>query len=254
MIYCVTVIHMLSVKCVSKSFGGLQAVRNVDMALEEGEILGLVGPNGAGKTTLLNMISGVCRPDTGGIYFQNENITKLSLDAICKKGIAKTFQHPRSFPGLSAKEGVMISALYGNGHKPGMKQAAIEAEDCLCRVGFPDDKLESPLGNLNTIELRKTQLARALASRPKMLLLDELMTGLTPSEGKEAINLIRSMRDDGMTILMIEHVMKIIMEVSDRVVVLDQGQKIAEGTPREVASNERVIESYLGEQYHFQVS
>jgi len=240
------------VKCVSKSFGGLQAVRNVDMTLSEGEILGLVGPNGAGKTTLLNMISGVCRPDAGGIYFEEENITRLTLDAICKRGIAKTFQHPRSFPGLSAKEGVMISALYGNGHKPGMKQAQEEAIECLQRVGFPDEKMDCPLGTLNTIDLRKTQLARALASKPKMLLLDEIMTGLTPSEGKEAIKLIRSLRDEGLTILMIEHVMKIIMEVSDRVVVLDQGEKIAEGTPREVAADERVIESYLGEQYHFQ--
>jgi len=243
---------MLNVKCVSKSFGGLQAVRNVDMTLREGEILGLVGPNGAGKTTLLNMISGVCRPDAGGIYFEEENITRLTLDAICKKGIAKTFQHPRSFPGLSAKEGVMISALYGNGHNPGMKQAQKEAIECLQRVGFPDEKMDCPLGTLNTIDLRKTQLARALASKPKMLLLDEIMTGLTPSEGKEAIKLIRSLRDEGLTILMIEHVMKIIMEVSDRVVVLDQGEKIAEGTPREVAADERVIESYLGEQYHFQ--
>jgi len=246
------VIDMLNVKCVSKSFGGLQAVRNVDMTLSEGEILGLVGPNGAGKTTLLNMISGVCRPDAGGIYFEEENITRLTLDAICKRGIAKTFQHPRSFPGLSAKEGVMISALYGNGHKPGMKQAQEEAIECLQRVGFPDEKMDCPLGTLNTIDLRKTQLARALASKPKMLLLDEIMTGLTPSEGKEAIKLIRSLRDEGLTILMIEHVMKIIMEVSDRVVVLDQGEKIAEGTPREVAADERVIESYLGEQYHFQ--
>jgi len=243
---------MLNVKCVSKSFGGLQAVRNVDMTLREGEILGLVGPNGAGKTTLLNMISGVCRPDAGGIYFEEENITRLTLDAICKRGIAKTFQHPRSFPGLSAKEGVMISALYGNGHKPGMKQAQEEAIECVQRVGFPDEKMDCPLGTLNTIDLRKTQLARALASKPKMLLLDEIMTGLTPSEGKEAIKLIRSLRDEGLTILMIEHVMKIIMEVSDRVVVLDQGEKIAEGTPREVAADERVIESYLGEQYHFQ--
>jgi amino acid/amide ABC transporter ATP-binding protein 1, HAAT family (TC 3.A.1.4.-) len=146
----------------------------------------------------------------------------------------------------------MISALYGNGHKPGMKQAQEEAIECLQRVGFPDEKMDCPLGTLNTIDLRKTQLARALASKPKMLLLDEIMTGLTPSEGKEAIKLIRSLRDEGLTILMIEHVMKIIMEVSDRVVVLDQGEKIAEGTPREVAADERVIESYLGEQYHFQ--
>lgn len=242
---------MLNIQGVTKSFGGLKAVKSVDMSIEEGEILGLVGPNGAGKSTLLNLISGVYRPDTGGIFFQEKNITKLSLDAICKKGIAKTFQHPKSFPGLSAREGVMISALYGNGHRPTMKEAKSEAEECLNRVGFPDSKLDAPLGNLNTIELRRTQLARALASRPKMLLLDELTTGLTPSEGKEAIQLIKQLRDEGLTVLMIEHVMRIIMGVSDRVVVLDHGEKIADGTPQEVAVDERVIDSYLGERYHF---
>jgi branched-chain amino acid transport system ATP-binding protein len=240
---------MLKCKGVTKSFGGLVAVNNVDMSIQEGEILGLVGPNGAGKSTLLNLISGVHRPDAGGIFFNKEDITRLPLDAVCKKGIAKTFQHPLSFPGLTAHEGVTISALYGNGHKPTMKEARGEAEDCLRMVGFPESKLDSPLKNLNTIELRRTQLARALASRPQMLLLDELTTGLTPQEGTEAMNLIKKMQREGMTILMIEHVMRIIMGVSDRVVVLDQGKKIADGTPEEVASNEQVIDSYLGVRY-----
>ena len=240
---------MLTCKGVTKKFGGLIAVNNVDLSIQEGEILGLVGPNGAGKSTLFNLIAGVHRPDTGGIYFNNEDITRLPLDAVCKKGIAKTFQHPLSFPGLTAHEGVTISALYGNGHKPTLKEAREEAEACLKMVGFSDSKLDYPLKSLNTIELRRTQLARALASRPKMLLLDELTTGLTPQEGTEAMNLIRKIQRDGITILMIEHVMRIIMGVSDRVVVLDQGKKIADGTPKEVASNEQVIDSYLGERY-----
>lgn len=242
---------MLKVSGVSKSFGGLRAVNNVDLDLQEGEICGLVGPNGAGKTTLLNLISGIYRPDRGGIFFGGEDITNLSLDAVCKRGISKTFQHPRSFPGLTAREGVMISALYGNGRRPSVREAHVEAEECLCRVGFPEAKLDSPISSLNTIELRRSQLARALASHPRLLLLDELTTGLNPSEGKEAMRLIREIRNEGLTILMIEHVMRIIMGVSDRIVVLDHGEKIAEGTPEEIAKNEQVIDSYLGERYHF---
>ncbi len=241
---------VLEVKNVTKHFGGLVAVKDVTVSVRKGEILGLVGPNGAGKSTLLNIISGVYKPNNGEVFFNNENITSLSLNSICKKGIAKTFQHPQSFPGLCACEGVMISALHGNGHKPSLKEARHEAKECLSKVGFPESKLNVPLKNLNTIELRRTQLARALASRPDLLLLDELTTGLTPTEGEEAIRLIRQIRDEGITIMMIEHVMRIIMNVSDRIVVLDNGEKIAEGSPKEVGSDERVISSYLGEKYH----
>ncbi|MEM2123800.1 MAG: ATP-binding cassette domain-containing protein, partial [Methanolinea sp.] len=163
---------MLVVNGVTKSFGGLVAVKNVSLSIDEGEILGLVGPNGAGKTTLLKVISGIYRPDAGGISFRGEDITRLSLDAVCKRGIAKTFQHPRSFPGLTAREGVMIAALYGNGRRISVRQASEEAEECLRTVGFPMEKVDSPINSLNTFELRRTQLARALASHPRLLLLD----------------------------------------------------------------------------------
>jgi branched-chain amino acid transport system ATP-binding protein len=240
---------MLVAHHVKKKFGGLVAVQDVDLTLKEGEILGLVGPNGAGKTTLLNIISGLYQPDTGTIHYKGENITGLSLNKLCKKGISKTFQHPQSFPGMQAAEAVMVSAIFGNHHKVGMKDAREEAIAHLEFVSFPKDKIEAPLSQLNLMELKRVQLARALASRPKLLLMDELTTGLNPNESGEAIGLIKKIRDDGTTIMLIEHVMRVITGVSDRIVVLDHGEKIAEGTPLDVLNDQRVIDSYLGEKY-----
>jgi branched-chain amino acid transport system ATP-binding protein len=240
---------MLELNAVTKRFGGLVAVNNVNLSVPEGEILGLVGPNGAGKTTLLNLISGIYRPDSGSIEYQGQDISKLSMDRICRIGIAKTFQHTHSFPSMTARESVMLGSLFGNGHKPGMAEAAREASELLARVGFPAERIDTPLLSLNVFELRRTQLARALASRPKILLLDELMTGLNPSEGVEAVALINALRKEGLTIVIIEHVMRVILGVSDRVVVLDRGEKIAEGKPGDVVRDQRVIDSYLGERY-----
>lgn len=240
---------MLELDGVTKKFGGLVAVNAIDLQVVEGEILGLVGPNGAGKTTLLNLISGMYRPDGGRIRYRGEDISRLSMDRICRRGIAKTFQHTLAFPGLTARESVMIGSLFGNGRRPAMEEASEEAASLLEKIGFPPDRIDMPLASLNVIELRRTQLARALASRPKILLLDEMMTGLNPNEGAEAVMLIKSLRDEGLTIVMIEHVMRVILGVSDRIVVLDRGEKIADGIPDRVVRDQRVIDSYLGERY-----
>jgi branched-chain amino acid transport system ATP-binding protein len=238
---------MLILKGISKQIGGLRAVNNVDLSLGENEIVGLVGPNGAGKTTLLNMISGISTPTSGTIIFDNEDITGLKADRICKKGIAKTFQIAESFPGLTAYECTMIGALFGNHLAISMADAGKKAIEILDFVGFPAEKRDTAIKNLNVVELKRVQLARALASKPKLLLLDELTTGLNPKESNEAVDLIKKIRDEGVAILIIEHVMSVIMGVSDRIVVLDYGEKIADGRPYEVVNNQRVIDTYLGD-------
>ena len=238
---------MLELSGVRKQIGGLTAVNNVNLTIGDGEIVGLVGPNGAGKTTLLNIISGIISPTAGTISFCNEDITGMKPDRICRKGIAKTFQIAESFPDLTAKECVMIGVLFGNDRAPGMKEAGSRALAILAEVNFPPEKADTHNRNLNVVELKRLQLARALASRPKLLLLDELTTGLNPKESNEAVELIRKIRDRGTSILIIEHVMSVIMGVSDRIVVLDHGEKIADGRPYEVVNNQRVIDTYLGD-------
>jgi branched-chain amino acid transport system ATP-binding protein len=237
----------LSLSGVTKQIGGLTAVNNVDLKIGKGQIVGLVGPNGAGKTTLLNIISGIISPTAGTVSFCGENITAMQPDRICRKGIAKTFQIAESFPNMTAKECVMIGVLFGNDTAPGIKEAQSQALTILSEVDFPPGKVETMSRNLNVVELKRLQLARALASRPKLLLLDELTTGLNPKESNEAVDLIRKIRDQGISILIIEHVMSVIMGVSDRIVVLDHGEKIADGIPHEVVNNQQVIDTYLGD-------
>jgi branched-chain amino acid transport system ATP-binding protein len=240
-------------KCieVSKEFGGLQALKKVDLTVNENEITGLVGPNGSGKSTLLNIISGVYQPDSGRIIFLNEDISKLPPYAICSKGITKTSQTVQSFPDMTALENVLAGVLFARKKSKEQQSATDKAEELLKFVGLREEKFSFPARNLNVVELRRVQLARALATSPKLLLLDELLTGLTPKESDEAIALIRQIKNQGVTILMVEHVMKVIMGLCDRVIVLHHGEKICEGTPGEVCTDKNVINVYLGKKFSF---
>ncbi len=197
---------MLSIKKVSKHFGSITAVKDVSFRIKKGAIVGLVGPNGAGKSTLLNVVSGVYSPSSGSIVFDGRDITNLSPNKVCKLGIAKTFQLVHSFPELSAFQNVLVGALFGNSGKISFVEARDKVEKNLEFVGYPLDKKNYPVKNLNVVELKRVQLARALATDPKLLLLDEVTTGLNPEESNDAISLIQKIREFGITILMVEHI------------------------------------------------
>jgi len=239
-------------KCigVSKEFGGLKALKKVDFTVNENEIAGLVGPNGSGKSTLLNVISGVYKPDSGKVLFMNEDISKLPPHLICSKGITKTSQSVQSFPDMTTLENVLAGVLFGR-KKVKEQDPLDKAKELLEFVGLVKEKFNVPARNLNVVELRRVQLARALATAPKLLLLDEILTGLTPKESDEAIALVKLVRKQGVTILMVEHVMKVIMGLCDRVTVLHHGEKICEGTPEEVCNDENVVKVYLGKKFSF---
>ena len=239
-------------KCieVSKEFGGLRALRKVDLTVNENEIAGLVGPNGSGKSTLLNIISGVYKPDSGKVLFMNEDISKLPAHLICSKGITKTSQSVQSFPHMTSIENVLAGVLFGR--KDVKEQDPLDkAKELLEFVGLGKEKFNISARNLNVVELRRVQLARALATAPKLLLLDELLTGLTPKESDEAVALVKLIRKQGITILIVEHVMRVIMGLCDRVTVLHHGEKICEGTPGEVCNDESVVKVYLGKKFSF---
>jgi len=240
-------VHLLEGLGVTKYFGGLAAVSDVDFYVDKGEILGLIGPNGAGKTTLFNLISAALKPTRGKIFFKGRDITPLPAFKICRLGIARTFQTVKIFPHVPVVRNVMVGALFGTGHRISAKEALKKAEEVLEFVDLTELK-DVPAGDLTLANQKRLEVARALASEPELLLLDELMAGLTPTEVAEASGDIRQLRERGITIIMIEHVMQAIMSVSDRIIVLDYGKKIAEGTPAEVAANEKVIEVYLGEE------
>ncbi len=237
---------ILQINALTKRFGGLVALQNIDLNVEEGEIVGIIGPNGAGKSTLLNIIAGVHKPNSGQVIFQGEKISGLQPDRICRLGIARTFQIPHPFPKLSPFENVLVSATFGS-QKPA-HECRVIAQEVMEFVGCPMDE-QNPAANLTTHQLRRLDLARALASHPKMILLDESAAGLTPNELTELQELILKIRSNGVTVLIVEHLMRLIMQLCDRIVVLQYGEKIAEGCPTDIANNEAVTNAYLGEKY-----
>lgn len=241
---------MLKCVGVSKRFGGLQALKNVDFIVNDGEIAGLVGPNGSGKSTLLNLVSGVYKPDSGQILLQNEEISKLPPHVICAKGVTKTAQTVQSFPEMTATENVLTSVLF-NKKKDDKTGGVTKAHELLTFVGLDKEKFDVKAKNLNVVELRRIQLAKALATNPKLLLLDELLTGLTPKESDEAIQLIKQINKQGVTVLLVEHVMRVIMGLCNRVIVLHHGEKICEGSPKEVCTDDNVVKVYLGKRFTF---
>jgi branched-chain amino acid transport system ATP-binding protein len=239
-------VHILEGEGVTKYFGGLAAVSDVNFYVDQGEVLGLIGPNGAGKTTLFNLISATYVPKPGVIKFKGRDITGLKPYKICRMGIGRTFQTVKIFANLPVIENVRVGSLFGSGRNPSSMEATREAEEYLEFVGL--SKVSSvPARDLTLANQKRLEVARALATRPELLLLDELMAGLNNTEVDQAMGLIKQLQSRGITIIMIEHVMKAIMNVCHRIIVLHHGQKIAEGTPQEIASSKTVIEIYLGE-------
>jgi branched-chain amino acid transport system ATP-binding protein len=235
---------LLEVQSVSKRFGGLLAVGDVSFTLEEGEILGLIGPNGAGKTTLFNLVNAVYKPDAGRIIFSGKNITRSSPDQVVHLGLARTHQIVRPLNGMSVLENVTVGACFGREYQS-RRTARTTALEVLERVGLAN-RANSPASALTLAGKKRLEVARALAARPKLLLLDEVLAGLNPTEIAQMIDLVRSIRDSGISVFMIEHVMQAIMNLSDRIVVLNLGRKIAEAPPTDVVQNPDVIVAYLG--------
>jgi branched-chain amino acid transport system ATP-binding protein len=235
----------LQVAGVSKTFGGLRALTNVSFDLPEGQILGLIGPNGAGKTTLFNVINGVCAPSEGRITFRDQDITGKKPYELAHLGIARTHQIVRPLNDLTVRENVMSGACFGRENK-NLKEAAKLADQTMTFVGLAA-RGEQLAGSLNVAEKKRLELARALAARPYLLLLDEVLAGLNQSEIDIMIDAIRAVRSHGVTIILIEHVLRATMSLSDRLIVLNYGRQIAEGAPAEIAENPQVIEAYLGE-------
>ncbi len=233
---------LLSAKNICKYFSGNKAVDDVTVDINEGEIVGLIGANGAGKTTLFNCLTGYYSADKGEIIFDGKRIEKAKPHVICRLGVGRTFQIAKPFGSLSVLQNVVVGAY---NHCKAKQDAYKKAMECIEFAGLKD-KADVDAGLLNTGEQRRLELARALATAPRLLLLDEVMAGLTPTESEEMIGLIRKIRDSGVTILMIEHIMHAIMTLSDTIYVLESGRLICKGTPKEISSNKQVIESYLG--------
>ena len=237
---------MLEGEKVNKRFGGLSAVSDFDFSIEQGQITGLIGPNGSGKSTLFNLIAGFYTADSGRIRFNGKDITKFKAYQIAKLGIARTFQIVRPFQELNVLENVAVAALYGTENMPTISKGNEMALEILKFVGL-EAKKNTPIHDLVAVEVKRLELARALAVKPKLLLLDEAFSGLSDTEVKEAIELIYRIRDDlGITVFLIEHVMKAVMGTCEKIMVMHYGVKLTEGKPEEVANHPGVIKAYLG--------
>jgi branched-chain amino acid transport system ATP-binding protein len=235
---------LLEVDRVSKGFGGVRAVHEVSFTVEPGELVGIMGPNGSGKTTLFNVIAGALAPDAGRVRLRGHDIAGLAPHRVCARGIARTFQLVRPFAGLTARQNVLVGRLFGRAGASAVGAVA-EAERLLALVGL-EGRAGVPAARLTLIDRKRLELARALATSPELLLLDEFMAGLNPAETATAIALVRRLLAEGMTVLMVEHIVWALMELSRRLIVLSAGEKIAEGPPAAVAADPAVVEVYLG--------
>ena len=236
---------ILEVKNLVKNFGGLRAVDDLSLTIEEGQIFGLIGPNGAGKSTAFNCIAGVYPPTGGEVYFFGEKINNNKPWHLCKKGLARTFQIVKPFASKTVLYNVMVGSYVHTEKRAKAEEKALEV------LKYIDlyDKKDIKAGNLTIADRKRLEIARALATRPKLLLLDEVMAGLRPTEVDKMVQIVKDLRNNGITVFVIEHIMRAIMALSDRIVVIHYGQKISEGRPEEVASDEKVIKAYLGEEY-----
>ena len=234
---------LLSVEGVNKHFGGIAAVRDLTLVVQASEVVGLMGPNGAGKTTLINVICGEYKPDSGTVTFQGNDITGLPPHRICHLGVVRTYQIPQPFAKLTALQNIAVAAIYGRGLSK--SAAEREAPQILDMVGLSEKK-DMHAGDLEEISLKRLELARVLATNPTLLMIDEVAAGLTEREIPQVLDLLKGIHEMGITIILIEHVMKVMMKAVDRIIVMDEGMKIAEGTPNEVMENKKVIEAYFG--------
>jgi len=239
-------VNILRLENVSKSFMGVKAVDRLSFAINSHEIVGLIGPNGAGKTTTVNIISGVLKPDRGHVFFKNVDITNYSPDAVCKMGIARTYQIPKPLKGMTVLDNVMVACMFGRSRIRSVSEARRKAREIVKAIGL-GSKLDVLSDKLGLADLRRLEFARALATNPELILLDEVMAGLSPNEIEEQVELIRSIKKNNVSVLMIEHIVEVVVELADKIVVLDHGVKIAEGTPEEIKHSEEVISAYLGE-------